>query len=162
MKKRLLMLVLGLVLVNTGMVEGAPNPWTHQYPTLLSQMSGTWRAAQLSWNQDLAGFEEIYLGMEITKQDQSGQFYGSIWGLPVDMYCTFTGSIDTNNQVTINIIGDAAGIGATAILARFDGKLSGAGKKLTGTMSLSVQGDSATALCNTYTGKVLFTVPPPD
>jgi hypothetical protein len=160
MKKRLLMIVLGLVLVNTGMVEGAPNPWKHIYPNLAPTMQGTWKEASMFSlsGQNGGQFNEWILQLSIINQDSNGNFYGVLYGLPTDNEVYLSGSIDINKAVTMAMLpGFVSDVtGATYQMVLFNGKLYGnnTGMQLSGTLTLIQTED----VPFTKTGKIVFTV----
>jgi hypothetical protein len=161
MKKGLMIVALGLVLAMTGMAEGAPNPWDIIYPTIPSYMTGIWKEAS-NFGSNNGGQFNVWpdpLELSITDHDSSGHFYGQLSGLPIDEPVDLTGSINYQKEVTMIMTCPASWVGGSAVIIRFDGKLSGTlgKKKLSGLLTLLVAGETPF----TKTGKILFTEPQP-
>jgi hypothetical protein len=160
MKKRLLMIIaLGLVLVITAMAEGALNPWARIYPTMPSYMTGVWREASNYGPTGGGQFNEwpYPLELSIAANDINGHFYGQLAGLPIDQTVYLSGSINSQKEVTMIMTCPGTGVSlpGSAVIIRFDGKLSGpSGKrKLSGVLTLVVAGEEPF----TKAGKILFT-----
>jgi hypothetical protein len=134
MKKGLLILVLGLVLVFAGAANAA------KYADLQGNWTGTWSYAQTDKGASYAGVETDNLSIAINGQDAVGNFYGQA----------------TNDTVLSGIAGNIS-TGKVIIMSwvdqynrpyAFTGKLKG--KTITGVLSVTMA-DGDWIACGTLT-----------
>ena len=124
MKKRLMILVLGLVLAMTVMPAGAA-----KYKDLTGTWVGSWTGVFTQNKVNFFQFNRPEVTMNIAGQDDLGNFYGFLNTGSGDN--PLTGSISTNKEVTLELLGS----GDNPATYSFKGKWTGKG--IQGVLSLS-------------------------
>jgi hypothetical protein len=133
MKKGLLILVLGLVLVFAGVANAA------KFADLKGNWTGTWTYAQTDSGATWAAYETNNVSLVINGQDTVGNFYGQVTSSPS---AGVAGTIATGKVIIMSWVDEFKRPWA------FNGKLKG--NVITGVLSVTEQ-DGTWLACGTLT-----------